>query len=290
MGKLMDAIFPMIANYKMNKILRNKLNPKNEAGEDIEPEGVLDYVENPDALSLEILKEHYLNTQRAKDKFEDKAKTNIIGVSISITLIMGTYGVLSVLNDKYPYPVLSWILFALIVISVAYMLIAGILVIHLLIGENEIYVVKLNSFASDETILRDDYDKCIAQNQKKNIIRNNYVFTSYECMRNALVCLFVILILVAIPSSLPNNDAHEILIHTSQSYSFLFSSSVVDFIKDEELRTSVESAINSKIESTQLSDVSQAFGIIDNNNNLFIKFEVSDGSVKVLLIEPYTVP
>jgi len=290
MGMLMDAVFPMIANHKMNKTVRKKMNPENETGEYIGPEGVLIHVKDPDALSIEILKEQYMGTLQVKDKLEDKAKTNIIGVSISITLIMGAYGVLSVLNEKYPYPVLSWIMFVLFVITVAYMLIAGILVIHLLISENEIYVVKLNSFASGGKILRDDYDICIAQNQRKNTIRNNYVFSSYECMRNALICLFIILVLVVIPLSLSSNDTHEIHTRSSQSYSFLFASSVVGIVKEDELRTSVESAIINKIESTELSDASQSFGIIDNNCNLFIKFEVSDDFVKVLLIEPYTVP
>ena len=87
----------MIANHKTNKILCSKLYPKNEAGEDIEPVGVLYYVDNADKLSLESLKEQYADTFEIKDKLEDKAKTNIIGITISITLIMGASGILSAL-------------------------------------------------------------------------------------------------------------------------------------------------------------------------------------------------
>ena len=243
MGKIFDAIFPMVANYKVNKIVREKLHPKNEAGEYVEPEGVLSYIENSDKLNLETIKEQYNETFRVKDKLEDKAKTNIIGVTISITLIMGASGVLSVLNEKYPFPALSWILFLLIVISVAYMLTAGVLVIRLLTNENEVYIVKLSSLASDEATLRDDYDKRISQNQNKNTIRNNYIFTSYECIRNSLICLFIILILATIPFSSSSKNTDEVLTYSSQSYSFMYSSSAVDYIKENEVRVAVENAI-----------------------------------------------
>ncbi|MFV0399619.1 MAG: hypothetical protein ACK5LX_03245 [Oscillospiraceae bacterium] len=288
MSKFFDAIFPMVANYNANKIVRDKMNPHNEAGEDIRPDGILAYIENSDKLTLDMIKEQYEDTFRTKDKLEDKAKTNIIGITISITLIMGASGVLSGLNEKYPVPVLSWILFALFVISVAYMLIAGLLVIRLLTNENEVCKVRLNSLASSEATLRDDYDKCISQNQRKNTIRNNYVFTSYECIRNALVCLFIILVLVAVPFSTPNKDTDKAVAHTVQAYEFVFSSSAVDFIKESEVRDTVEKAIITTVENADLSDVPKTFSIIDDSNNLFIKFEITENSIVILLIESYT--
>jgi hypothetical protein len=289
MGKIIDVFFPMIANHRINKSLRRKLDSQNKAGKYIEHEGVLTGVENSDKLSLETLKEQYSDTFRTKNKLEDKAKTSIIAVAISITLIMGASGVFSVFNEKYSFPV-SWILFVLFVFSVLYMLIAGLLVLHLLSAENKIYVVELNSLASGGTNLRDDYAKCISQNQIMNTIRNNHLFTSYKCIQNALIGLFIILFFVAIPFSSPSNDTHEILTHTSQPYSFFFSSSAVDFIKENKLCATVESAIISKIKNSDLSDVPKTFGIIDNSSSLFIKFEVSNSSVRVLLIEPYTMP
>jgi hypothetical protein len=168
MGKIFNAVFPMIESYKANKLLYKKLNPKNETGEYTEPIGILDNVDNADGISLESLKELYSETLKGKDKLEDKAKANIIGVTISISLIMGASAVLSTLNEKFPFSFFSWILFTLFVLTVAYMLVAGLLVIRLLIGENEIYVVKLNSLASGEAEIRKDYDKCISLNQEHN--------------------------------------------------------------------------------------------------------------------------
>lgn len=85
---LLDAIFPVIPNCRANKIVRQRIHPKNENGEDIEPSGILSFIENADNLSLEIIKEQYNETFKVKEKLEDKAKTNIIGVTISITLII----------------------------------------------------------------------------------------------------------------------------------------------------------------------------------------------------------
>ena len=101
MSRIFDAIFPMVANFQANKKVREKLHPKNEAGTYIEPEGVLYCIENHDRISIEVIEEQYDDAFRTKDKLEGKAKTNIIGVTISITLIMGASGVLSVLNEKY---------------------------------------------------------------------------------------------------------------------------------------------------------------------------------------------
>lgn len=188
MNKVIDLVFPMISNYQVNADLRKKIHHKDENGQDIEPESILSYIENSDLINLDILKGWYDETFKAKEKIEDKAKTNIIGISISITLIMGASGILSVLNNKYPSPAVSWVAFVLIVVSIIYMLTAGILIIRLLTNENEIYMVTLSELASGGEILRDQYGKRISQNQNKNVIRNNYLFTSYECIRN-FTCL-----------------------------------------------------------------------------------------------------
>lgn len=109
MGKIFDAIFPMIANYRDNLKVRKKIHPTDDEGNKIEPEGILAHIENSNELDLKVLEDQYGETLRIKEKIEDKAKTNIIGISISITLIMGASGILSVVNDKYQLPILSWI-------------------------------------------------------------------------------------------------------------------------------------------------------------------------------------
>lgn len=287
MNKVIDLVFPMISNYQVNADLRKKIHPKDENGQDIEPESILSYIENSDLINLDILKGWYDETFKAKEKIEDKAKTNIIGISISITLIMGASGILSVLNNKYPSPAVSWVAFVLIVVSIIYMLTAGILIIRLLTNENEIYMVTLSELASGGEILRDQYGKRISQNQNKNVIRNNYLFTSYECIRNSLVCLFVILILTTIPINLKSEDISDNALYQSETYSILYTSSAVDYIQKHDAQSIVERSIFEAVERIEKNNNAQALGIIDEKNHLFIKFRVIDDSIEILLIEPY---
>ena len=56
-------------------------------------------------------------------------------------------------------PILQWLVFVLLAIAVIYLLIAGIIAVKVLLDENIVYTVGLNSFASNEATLRSDYDK-----------------------------------------------------------------------------------------------------------------------------------
>lgn len=287
MNKVIDLVFPMISNCQANANLREKIHPKDENGQDIEPESILSYIENSDRINLDILKDRYDETFKTKEKIEDKAKTNIIGISISITLIMGASGILSVLNNKYLSPAVSWVAFVLIVVSIIYMLTAGILIIRLLTNENEVYMVTLSELASGGEILRDQYGKRISQNQNKNVIRNNYLFTSYECIRNSLVCLFVILILTTIPIDLKSDDISDNALYQSETYSIMYTSSAVDYIQKHDAQSIVERSIFEAVERIEKNNNAQALGIIDEKNHLFIKFRVIDDTIEILLIEPY---
>ena len=90
-----DAAFPLYDNWKVNKKLREKL--ENE-------EGILPYIENADKVTVKHLEKEYENTIYTKDKLEDKAKTNVAGITIAVTLIMGASGLLDTVIKKYPIP------------------------------------------------------------------------------------------------------------------------------------------------------------------------------------------
>jgi len=190
MSKVFDSIFPFIANRNDNQKISRK-----------DPGNILDAIDNPDAISIDILKGLYSDAIHQKDKLEDKAKINVAGITIAISLILGASNFLKVISEKYNCSIFSWIVFILFVVAVLYLLIAGILAIKVLIHENVVFVVDLKSFAADIAVLRQDYGKRISQNRNQNLIRNNSIYTSYECIRNALICLFILLVFSAIPYS-----------------------------------------------------------------------------------------
>lgn len=220
MSKIIDIVFPMYANHKDNKVLRKKIS---DAGDDLD--NLLSHIENADAINTDVLKKQYDDTFYMKEKIEDKAKTNVIGVTIAITLIMGASGILNTISEKFPMSFFSWLSFVLLVVAVIYFLMAGIIAVKVLVDENIVYTVALSSFASNETTLRSDYYKCITQNRMQNLIRNNSVYTSYECIRNALVCLFVILLLATIPIEFQQSNTNKNSVH--EQYSFTLSSETV---------------------------------------------------------------
>lgn len=251
---------------------------------DTDNAGVLSYIENSDKITLETLREQYNEAVRTKDKLEDKAKTNVAGITISITLIMGASGLLSNIYAKFNLPLISWISFLLFSVSVIYMLIAGIMAIGVLISENEAYIVKLNSLAEDSQILRDDYDKCIGQNTTKNLIRNNSVYTSYECIRNDLVCLFILLVLVAVPFS-ANRSIPQAAINNFSTQNIVYSGSSISSIKENEWQAEVEQTVMQAKSAGQLKG-NQTIGLLSTNKNLFIKVAVDEDMITVMLIEP----
>lgn len=82
----------MAANWEDNKKLRTKIKAQNDDGSSNPAESILSTAKKPDDLATDVFESLYNDTLKAKDKIEEKAKTNIIGVSISITLIMGASG------------------------------------------------------------------------------------------------------------------------------------------------------------------------------------------------------
>lgn len=281
MRKIIDIIFPMYANYRDNRVLQKKFSSMN-------PGSLLSCIENADAINIKVLKKQYEDTFYIKDKLEDKAKINIIGITIAITLIMSASGVLNTISEKLPTPIVQWPAFVLLTAAVLYLLTAGIIAVKVLFDENIVYTVPLDSFASSETTLRSDYDKYTVLNRTQNLIRNNSVYSSYECIRNALVCLFVILLLATVPIKFHQNISEQNIF--DGKYSFTYSSETVSYLTSYDVQSDVEEAIINSVENNSLSNsLDKAIGIIDSESSLFIKFKLTEDGIKVMMIEPYLV-
>lgn len=292
MNKIFDALFPMFSNCRDNKVLRNKLSGINEQDGRHEIQGRLPFIENSDRITTEVLREQYNDTLMVKERLESKAKENIVGVTISITLILGAADILNTIAEKFSQGSLLWISFILFAFSVAYMLIGGILAIGVLISENKIYVVDLGDYTSSDNDLRSAYDINTQYNIAQNLIRNNYIFTSYECIRNALICLFIILLLSTFPLGAHEADSNNTYIarrESSQGYTFMFSPETISFLDDNSILTDVEDSILFALSSNE-PIASEAVGIIDETQSVYIKFVAHDKIIDVLLVEPYITP
>ena len=142
----------------------------------------------------------YDRSIKIKDKLEDKAKSSIIGLTISITLIMGASGIVSNAVMVQPFIWLSMVIIFLYIIAVIYMMIAGFLALQLLMDKNKVYFTSVDiEDVRNCAEAKIECYKATQLNDMSNQIRNNFVFTSFACLRNALVCLFFVIISVFSP-------------------------------------------------------------------------------------------
>lgn len=270
--KIFQKIFPFVANVQDNNKIKNKLNLLSSVKTDLE------YMKEYNALSIDQLKDFYNDTFEIKNKLEDKAKINIVGLTISISLILGLSNLITKINESFG---MNWITIIVIILSFfsfGYMVAAGILSMAVLVKENSVYKIWPEDLLSGEEKLKEVYALNTEMNINKNIIRNNYIYTSYECIINSLICLSIIFLL----SLLPIND-HQ-LNHLAYSanesdryinYKIIYTeNSTIEchkINKDtlEEMVTDIISRSNDYIKTVE--DASE-IKIADKKHKIYIKF------------------
>ena len=81
------------------------------------------------------------------------------------------------------------------IVAIWYMIIAG-------LASAKVFLTDIMIYKIDDTEdkLRQQYRKNIILNRLSNVVRSNYIYTAYECLRNSLILLFglfVFMIIVA---------------------------------------------------------------------------------------------
>lgn len=269
---MISAVFPFVELLWANRKIQKKLE---------KCEGSLSYISDANKIDISILKERYKETFSLKDKFEDKAKSQIFAITVAITVIFGASSLLKNISEKYQSSFVNWIVFILYVASIAFLITAGILAIRLLMHENQISTISLQSFTKDEE-LRNQYDVATEENIKRNQKRNNYIFTAYQCIRNALICLFVVLIISIIPIKTAPTPASQ-MVNSQILYSTDASAHLIINNNQHEVETAVNVA-----ENNGLIIEGKTVGFIDDNQQIFIQVKKENGQIFILYIFDYT--
>ena len=92
--------------------------------------------------------------------------------------------------------IINILIFALALLAIIYMLVAGIMSIQVLIKENVLYPISLPERAQKD---KSSFYKKTQLNIKQNLIRNNIIYASYQSIRNSAICLVIIFILAILP-------------------------------------------------------------------------------------------
>lgn len=214
MSNLIEAILPIIGNCNANRRVRNNIdkNPKHY--------GIIENSKSPELIEKDTLIDTYKEGIEQKKSLEDKAKTNVVGVTIAVSLILGAN---SLLNRIPSLPVISLVAVLCTIFAITYMIAAGIMSIKVITDENQIETIKPDL---SETEISTAYDECISKNIAKNIIRNNYVFSSYECIRNSLICLLLVFLISLIPIS-TKKEAFE---SSDSGFNFYYNGSTLPLL------------------------------------------------------------
>ena len=219
---IIEQILPSLSAFKANKQLKKKISS-------MESQSDVPYMDNVDSIPIDSFRQKYAETFEVKNKFEDKAKTNVIGITIAITVIMGASGLTGSLINKYPYPILHWVSFIILLVAIVYLLVSGIDAIKVLFDENVMSKVDLPDLAADDISTKEKYDDCTNRNIHRNTVRNNIVYSSYICIRNALICMMVLFVLVSVPFSYSKKgDGNVTIISSDASVSYSSTITIPD--------------------------------------------------------------
>ncbi|MBO3323735.1 hypothetical protein JJB67_15400 [Clostridium perfringens] len=205
-------IFPMINNSKCE----TKLREKETKLISIDSENIytydLEYIKFDEKSDLNPVKIEYENSLLRFKQFEEKAKTNLIAISISATITLGLINPIIDIYQKYQNIYITIIIFLISILTVGFMLYGGIESLKVIMDKNIIYKIDISSLSESEESLKKIYGFYGELNEINNSVRNNYINTSYKCMRNALILLILIFLLGILPiNHIGNINEKEIM-------------------------------------------------------------------------------
>ncbi len=259
---IIRQVFPSVSVRKANKQLKEAINST-------ENQSNRAYIDNFDQIPIENFRRKYAEAFEIKNKFEDKAKTNVIGITIAITVIMGASGLTGSLISKYSCIALHWVSFIILLAAIIYLLVSGIDAIKVLFNENTMSTVDLPDLAADDVATKEKYDDCTNRNVNRNIVRNNIVYSSYICIRNALICIMVLFVLVSIPLATAKSEDNYMVDSSETSISY---SSTIIYLDDIDI-TDLNSCITLDKASRNSIDDGMTYSFVNTNKNYFVQYK-----------------
>lgn len=267
MFNIIEIFFPLIANNKTNKKIREKLNQEDYSALE---KNLLTNNEIP----LEEYKYKYNESLKVRDSLEDKAKNNIIGVTVATTLITGSASFFDENSYSYFNNWVNWIVFLLVIFSIFYMASAGVIALKVLVEENQISVIPIDAFKKGKILeLKTEYEISTNYNENMNVIRNNYIFSSYLCIRNSFICLIAITIMLNMPISLGAQDSK--IGKQEEPYSFFIISENNQLDKVHTRKKVIVDLVNKDISDRLIIETGEKYSFYDSQNGLYVTYSLN---------------
>jgi hypothetical protein len=199
LAEIFILLFPLLRLRKANKLVDAKIN-RLENGEKL-----LSYMKGYESLAISEAEVFLTKTLEARKTLEEKAKTNVLGVTISVSLIIGLS---QVFHNNYPSnSLLRCITVLLAFYSLTSIILSTMLSLKILGKVNIVY----DLFPTDKTLTSEseklDAIAVTAElNMYYNVKRNSYLYSSYVLIIHFLISLSILFLLVVLPDNGGTNN------------------------------------------------------------------------------------
>ena len=196
-------LFPLYKTENANKKIFNDIQSLKQQNK-LSKNG--SYMGNYIGLSLIDAKAYLESTLDKKKNLEERAKSHILGVTIAVTLVTVLCKLLVDLNSMNYLIGYKLVLFIISLYVIVQMTLSGLSSMKIISD----ITVQYELFPDDTNLPDNELLDLIALdtelNVKYNIIRNNYLSSSYESIKKSLIGLVSLFIIMTFPINATEND------------------------------------------------------------------------------------
>ena len=191
---VVDVFFPIISTFLSRRRIIEKIGSLEEtkgAEIDFQPHPSFAYLRDIDDDN--VLENKYVAALEHKKQLEDKAKSLVALTTISATMMLGLGSTASSMFGGIVQLPVRVILATVMIFSAFYMVAAAISSISVFASLNKAYLVDDPGRSTGDGIML-----AIMQNGYQNILRNNYLSLSFDCLKRSLGSLFVVFLAMVV--------------------------------------------------------------------------------------------
>lgn len=190
-----DLIFPFSELYKSTKSINKKIDSLNNSNS--EQPYSYEYASKNGKLKDQVLLDTLKETIESKKILEDKAKSSLIAITLSSTIIFNIVKFMQDTNNSIPVLI---ILAIISFFSLIYMIIAGVLSLYSIGEINKVSIMFPEDYLLGIKEKKAQIADNIEYNYLNNLKRNNFMTVSYKCMITSISFLIVIFIVSTVIS------------------------------------------------------------------------------------------
>lgn len=191
---VVDVLSPIISTFLSKRRIIEKIDSLEEtegAGIDFQFHPSFAYLRDIDDDN--VLENKYVAALEHKKQLEDKAKSLVALTTISATMMLGLGSTASSMFGGIVQLPARVILAAVMIFSAFYMVAAAISSISVFASLNKTYLVDDPGRSTGDGIRL-----AIMQNGYQNILRNDYLSLSFDCLKRSLGSLFVVFLAMVV--------------------------------------------------------------------------------------------